>query len=280
MDFIMGLPPADGCNTLWVIVDQLTKRVHFVPCLDTMKPRQLADGFISYIVQPHGLPNSIISDWGLLFTSKFWICIMEALGTTRNPSMVFYPEIDSQTERVNAIMEQYLWAYCNYQQDNWKQLLLITEFCYNNTQSETTRVTPFYANYGYYPHFRPDLRSICPGAPEVLEYVTALNNLHVELRAEIAYAQAAHAEQANRRHYPGPVVEVRDRVWLYWKNVKTTRPSGKLDYKLIRPYTILERIGSRAYKFDLPPSVQLYPVFHISLLEPAEPNSKPILGYI
>jgi hypothetical protein len=53
-----------------------------------------------------------------------------------------------------------------------------------------------------------------------------------------------------------------------------------LDYKLIGPYTILEKVGSRAYKLDLPPSIQLYPVFHISLLEPAKPNSKPIPEHI
>jgi hypothetical protein len=91
-------------------------------------------------------------------------------------------------------MEQYLQAYYNYQQDNWKQLLPIAEFCYNNTQSETTRVIPFYANYGYHLHFEPDLGSISTGMPEVAEYITALNNLHAELRAKIAYAQAAHAE--------------------------------------------------------------------------------------
>jgi hypothetical protein len=139
---------------------------------------------------------------------------MGALGITRNLSMAFHPEIDGQMERVNGIIEQYLQAYCNYQQDTWKQLLPITEFCYNNTQLETTRVIPFYANYGYYPHFEPDLGSVSAEALEVLEYITALNDLHVELRAEIAYAQAAHAEQANRRCYSDPVLELGDRVWL------------------------------------------------------------------
>jgi hypothetical protein len=100
--------------------------------------------------------------------------------------------------------------------------LPIAEFCYNNTKLETTRVTPFYANYGYHPRFEPDLRSVSSEAPEVSEYVTALNNLHAELRAEIAYAQAAHAEQTNRRRYPDPVLEVGDRVWLRRKHVKTT----------------------------------------------------------
>jgi hypothetical protein len=93
--------------------------------------------------------------------------------------------------------------------------LPIAEFCYNNAQSETTGVTPFYANYGYHPCFGLDLGSVGSGALEVSEYITALNNLYAELRAEIAYAQAAHAEQANRRYYPNPVLEVGDRVWLY-----------------------------------------------------------------
>jgi transposase InsO family protein len=70
--------------------------------------KDLAKGFITHIVQTHGLPNNIISDWGLLFTSKFWKQIMEAMGTTRDRSMVCYPETDSQMERTNAMLEQYL----------------------------------------------------------------------------------------------------------------------------------------------------------------------------
>jgi hypothetical protein len=67
---------------------------------------------------------------------------------------------------------------------------------------------------------------------------------------------------------------------LWRKYVKTTQPSGKLDYKLIGPYTIWEKVSSRAYKLDLPPSIKLHPVFHISQLEPAEPHREPILGHI
>jgi hypothetical protein len=131
MGFVTGLPPVDGCNAWWVILDRLTKMAHFIPCSETMKPRQLAHSFILHIVRTHGLPNSIVSDRGSLFTSKFWTHSMGALGMTRNLSTAFHPEINGQMERVNAIMEQYLWAYCNYQQDNWKQLLPIAEFRYN-----------------------------------------------------------------------------------------------------------------------------------------------------
>jgi hypothetical protein len=94
MDFITGLPPVEGCNALWVIMDRLTKLAHFVACADTMGPSDLADGFISHVVLAHGLPSSIISDRGSLFTSTFWKQIMEAMGTTRNFSSTFYHETD------------------------------------------------------------------------------------------------------------------------------------------------------------------------------------------
>jgi hypothetical protein len=197
MDFMTGLPPVEECNALWVIVDRLTKMAYFVACADTMGPSDLADGFISHVVRAHRLPSSIISDWGSLFTSTFWKRILEAMGTTRNLSTAFHPETDGQTQRTNAILEQYLGAYCNYQQDNWKQLLPIAEFRYN-TQSETTRVTPFFANCGYHPRFGPNLGGMDARTPEISDYISTLTNLHAELRAEIHYAQASQAEQANK----------------------------------------------------------------------------------
>jgi hypothetical protein len=194
MDFITGLPEVENCNTLWVIVDQLTKMAHFVACKDTMGPKDLVEGFINHIVRPHGLPNSIISDRGSLFTSKFWKQVMETMGTTRNLSTAFYPETDGQTERTNTTLEQYLRAYCNYQQMNWKQLLPIAEFCYNNMKSESTGVTPFYANFRYHPCFQPDLAIVTTPTPEVSQYISTLTTLQQELRVEILWAQNGQAE--------------------------------------------------------------------------------------
>jgi hypothetical protein len=278
MDCITGLPEEEGSNTIWVIVDCLTKMAHFVACVDTMGPKELADGFLTHVVRTHGLPSSVISDRGSLFTSTFWKRIMEAMETSRNLSTAFHLESDGQMERINAILERYLRAYCNYQQNNWKQLLPMAEFCYNNSQSEKTKVSPFFANFGYHPQFTPPLSKVNEGLPEVSEYVGTLNKLHETLRAEINYAQTLHAEQANQNQHPDPVLRAGDRVWLKRKNVTTTQPSSKLDYKLLGPYTIIKRVGSRAYKLDLLPNVKIHPVFHISLLEPAQPTTKAIPG--
>jgi hypothetical protein len=190
IDFITGLPEMEGCNALWVIVDRLMKISHFIACKDMMTLKDLTEGFMFHMVRAHGLPNSIISDRGSLFTLKFWKQIIKAMGTTRNLSTAFHPETDGQTERTNATLEQYLQAYCNYQQDNWKTLLPIAEFCYNNTKSGTLGVTPFYTNYSYHPTFQPDLSNADSPTPDVTEYVSSLTKLQNQLRAEILWAQA------------------------------------------------------------------------------------------
>jgi len=146
-----------------------------------MDPEDLADHFFRQVIRLHGLPSSIVSDRGSLFTSDFWKRVLEALGISRNFSTAFHPQTDGQIERANATLEQYLRAYCNYQQDDWERLLPIAEFCYNNTQTGTTKITPFFANYGYHPRFLPDLGSRNDETSEVLEYVAALRSLHEEL---------------------------------------------------------------------------------------------------
>jgi len=277
-DFITALPTSNGKDALWVIIDRLTKMGHFVACHGTMNPEDLADHFLRQVIRPHGLPSSIVSDRGSLFTSDFWKRVTEALGISRNLSTAFHPQTDGQMERANATLEQYLRAYCNYQQDDWERLLPIAEFCYNNTQTGTTKITPFFANYGYHPRFLPDLGTRNEETPEVSEYVTALRRLHEELRAEIKEVQMSQAEQANKARHPDPVLNPGNRVWLRWKHIRTTRPSNKLDHKQIGLYTILKKVGSRAYKLDLPATVRIHPVFHISLLEPTV-STEPILGH-
>jgi len=278
MDFITSLPLSNGKDALWVIIDRLTKMGHFVACQGTMNPKDLANQFLQQIIRPHGLPSSIVSDRGSLFTSDFWERVTKALGISQNLTTAFHPQTDGQMERANATLEQYLRAYCNYQQDGWKKLLPIAEFCYNNTQTGTTRITRFWANYRYHPRFLPDLSPRNDETPEVSEYVAALRKLHEELRAEIKDTQMAQAEQANNARHPDPVIEPGDKVWLRRRNIQTTRPSNKLDHKQIGPYTILEKVGSRAYKLDLPATVRIYPVFHISLLEPTA-STEPIPGH-
>jgi len=122
MDFIEKLPSSSGFDTILVIVDQLTKQAIFIPAHDTITSADLARLFILHVFSKHGVPSG------------------------------YHPKGDGQTECTNQTLEQYLRVYCNYQQDNWSELLPLMEFAYNNAPSATTGVSPFFANKGYHPN--------------------------------------------------------------------------------------------------------------------------------
>ena len=112
MDFVTGLPlsadwKGNSYDSILVIVDQLTKMVHYEPVKVTIDALRLAEVIIDVVVRHHGLPDLIVTDRGSLFTSKFWSSLCYFLGVKRRLSTAFYLQTDSQTERQNSIMEAY-----------------------------------------------------------------------------------------------------------------------------------------------------------------------------
>jgi len=152
MDFITQLPTSDGCSTVWVIVDRFSKMAHFIPIADGQKTAEgCAKLFLANVWKLHGLPSDIVSDRDPVFTSKFWAELMERLDVRLRKSTAFRPQTDGQTEWVNQTLEQYLRQYCNYEQDNWCDLLPLAEYTYNNSATTATQMSPFFANYGFHP---------------------------------------------------------------------------------------------------------------------------------
>ena len=125
--------------------------VHFIP-LKSTTAHELADSFVKEIWYHHGLPLDIVSDRDSKFTSNFWKVVMKKLDIHLNMSIAFHPQTDSQSEALNQVLEQYLRIFCTYYQDDWVELLLFTEFSYNNSVSTSTKMIPFYAIYGQHPH--------------------------------------------------------------------------------------------------------------------------------
>jgi hypothetical protein len=109
MDFIVGLPRTQkGYNSIWVVVDRLTKVVHFIPVNTTYSSARLAELYISRIVCLHGVPKKIISDRGSQFTSRFWEQLHDSLDTKLRFSTAYHPQTDGQTERTNQVLEDML----------------------------------------------------------------------------------------------------------------------------------------------------------------------------
>ena len=111
MDFIVGLPKMpNGHDSIWVIVDRLTKVAHFIPVKTDYKGNKLAQLYIDNILRLHGVPSWIVSDRGTQFTARFWKSLHKALRTWLDYSPTYHPQTDGQIERVNQILEDMLRA--------------------------------------------------------------------------------------------------------------------------------------------------------------------------
>ena len=117
MDFVVGLPlTGRKHDSVWVVVDRLTKLAHFLPMRTDCSLDKLAELYIKEIVRLHGILVSIISDQDPRFTSRFWGKLQEALGTKLNFSTAFHPQTDGQSDRVIQILEDMLRSYViNYE---------------------------------------------------------------------------------------------------------------------------------------------------------------------
>ena len=155
MYLITGLPKSgpQQDDAILVIVDRLTKMAHYIPTHESVTSEGTARLYFDNIFRLHGLPYYLVSDRGTQFTAGCSRALCKLVGITQNLSTSFHPQTDCQTERVNAILQQYLRGYINYQQDNWTEILTMAEFAYNNTVLATTGITPFFALYGQHPRW-------------------------------------------------------------------------------------------------------------------------------
>jgi transposase InsO family protein len=148
MDFIVGLPRTQGgYDSIWVIMDRLTKVAHFIPIKMTYSRAKLVELYMPRIVCLHGVPKKIISDRGSQFTSKFWENLHESMDTKLNFSSAYHPQTDGQTKRTNQILEDMLIAYTLKYGKSWYKSFPYAKFSYNNNYQASIEMTPFEALY-------------------------------------------------------------------------------------------------------------------------------------
>lgn len=275
MDFIETLPPSSGFNSILVIVDRLSKQAVFIPTTDKCTAPDIAKFFVNHVFSKHGIPSHITSDRGSEFTSHFFRSLGSILGIKLHFTSGYHPEGDGQTERVNQTLEQYIRIYCNFQQDNWAELLPLAEFAYNNAPNATTGVSPFFANKGYHPSLaiypERDITSL-----RARDLAVDLNELHLKLQVEIKAAQDRYQVAADRRRIPPPDIRIGDKVFVKSENLPSSRPTRKFADKNLGPFTVIGQHGANAFTIKLPDYLRrVHPVFHVSQLEPTFPNPFP-----
>jgi len=271
MDFIVGLPPTlQRYDSIWVIVDRLTKTAHFLPVKTDYHVKKYAEIYIERIVSWHGVPKTIVSDRDPKFLARFWEQLHESLGTKLIRSSAYHPQIDGQTERVNQVVEDMLRACVIHFDKSWDKCLPLAEFSYNNSYQASLKMAPFKALYGR--RCRTPLSWSQTGERMIYgpDLVAEAEEKVKVIQANLKAAQSRQKSYFDKRRKPLQFC-VGDQVYLRvspTKGVQRFGVKGKLAPRYVGPYEITEVCGPVAYRIKLPDKLAaVHDVFHVSQLK-------------
>ncbi|GJS58704.1 putative reverse transcriptase domain-containing protein [Tanacetum coccineum] len=234
MDFVTKLPRTQsGNDTIWVIVDRLTKSAHFLPMRETDPMDKLAKLYLKEVVTRHGIPVSIICDRDPRFTSNFWRSFQKAMGTRLDMSTAYHQWSDGQSTTV--------------------ALKLTIRALYGRK----CRSPVCWAEVG-------DARLTGP------ELVHETTEKIVQIKQRMQAARDRQKSYADVRRKPLEF-QVGDRVMLKvspWKGVVRFGKRGKLNPRYIGPFKVLAKVGTVAYRLELPQQLsRVHSTFHVSNLK-------------
>ncbi|GJZ87835.1 putative reverse transcriptase domain-containing protein [Tanacetum coccineum] len=257
MDFVSGLPRTpSGYDSIWVIVDRLTKSAHFQPIKKTDNMEKLTQLYLKEVMCRHGVPISIISDRDSHFTSRFWRSLQKALGTNMDMSTIYHPQTDGQSERTIQTLKDMLHSYVIDFRSSWDRHLPLVEFSYSNSyhvgDSQLT-------------------------GPELIRKMT---EKIVQIKNRLLTAHSRQKSYADRRTklLEFKVGDMKLFKVSPWKGVIHFGKRGKLSPRYIGPFKILTRVGLVAYTLELPEELQgIHYTFHISNLKKRLANENLII---
>ncbi|RXN29843.1 Retrotransposable element Tf2 type 1 [Labeo rohita] len=188
------------------------------------------------------------------------------IGTTSSLSSGFHPQTNGQTERANQQLERFLRCFAGEHQRSWARYLVWAELSNNIHTSSATNLSPFEVCYGYQPpvfeHQEPEV-----DVPSAQELVRRCRRLWNHARTAIRRANTRYTTQHRRRHPPGRLFHVGDRVYLSTRNINLKTDSKKLTARFIGPFKITHRLNPVTFRLQLPTTLRIHPVFHQSQLK-------------
>jgi len=196
VDFITKLLVVAGKDAILVVCNRLSKMTHFVATTEGILAKGLARLFRDNIWKLHGLLESVVLDRGPQSAAELTKELNRMLGIETRLSMVFYPQTDGQTERMNQELEQYLRFFVNYRQKDWLEWLASAEFAVNNKAHIATKVSSFMANYGREMRMGEDIRK-SRKVEKTTEFMERIKKVHEEARAVLKKAQEDMKRQAD-----------------------------------------------------------------------------------
>ena len=240
--------------------------VHFIPTTEKTMVEGLAKLFRDNVWKLHGLSKSIISDRGPQFAAGLMRELNRMLGIESKMSTAFHSQTDSQTERVNQELEQYLRMFIDHRQEQWPDWLGTAEFAYNNKVHSSTKTLPLKANYGQDPRMGFEVRKKrkYKGAEK---FVIKIKEVQKEAKAVLGKVQEEMKKYADRKRAEVDEYKVGDLVMLSTKDLKyqmVGRRTEKLTERLVGPYKIKKIVSSNAVELELPNTIKIHLVVNVS----------------
>jgi len=191
------------------------------------------------------------------------------LGIESKLSMVFYPQTNRQTERVNQELEQYLRMFIDHRQEQWPDWLGTAEFAYNNKVYSSTKTSLFKANYGQDPRMEFEMRrkEKYKGAER---FVIKMKEVQEEAKVVLEKAQEEMKKYADRKRAEVDEYKVEDLVMLSTKDLKyqmVGRRTEKLIERFVGPYKIKKIVSSNAVELELPSTIKIHLVVNVSRIQ-------------
>jgi ribosomal protein L21E len=270
MDFIEGLPQSGTFNSIIVFVDTFTKYAHFVPLRHPFSATMVADAFLDTVYKLHSMPLQMVSDRDKIFTSKFWQEVWTRTGTNLTMSTAYHPQSDGQTERVNQQIECYLRCFISGHPRKWSRWLSLCEFWYTTNWHSSLGKSPFEILYGYAPGYYGISADATVASPDIQEWLDERAVLTESVRQHLLRAKHRMKQQSDKKRTERHFLEG-DMVFLklqpYVQSSVVHRASHKLAFRFFGPYKIVQKIGTVAYRLELPETSRIHPVFHVSQLK-------------
>jgi len=267
---VVKLPESSRYDAVMMVVDAVSKRVHFILTHTTVTAEEAARLFLHYVWKLHGLPKCVVSDCGPQFVALFTKELYRLLGIQISSSTAWHPQTDGQTERINQELDQFLCLFVNEWQDNWYDLLPIAEFQHNNHVHSATQQPPFLLDMGRIPRMGFEPRQDPSSLETVNEFTKRMESATKEAKSTICKAQEDTTRYYNRRRSLAPIFKPGDQVYLDASDIRMTRPSPKLSHRRLGPFKIERQVGPLAYRLKLPHRLrQLHPVFNMVKLSTA-----------
>ena len=274
MDLITDLPKAkSGNDAVFVVMDLLSKRAHFLRCKTKINAVQTARLFFDEIHRLHGIPTKIVSDRDGRFTSKFWTALFKLLDTKLAMSTPFHPNTDP-AERVNQSLEIMLRMYANDNSNDWDEYLPAVEFAYNNSVHSSTHYTPFFLDNGRHPITPASLVTRSAARTGRVKSATQFMDAwreHIDKARHAIDTQKTISKYYRDKRLLPKEFAPGELVWISSKHVnypgKLKKP--KFSDLYLGPVEVISALPNKmAYKLKLPANIHCHDVQPISRLEP------------